>query len=349
MTKPPVDHSGPDGPPVDINWRMTMSRAFSRNDDLLTALQLDAALAGPARDFPLRVPRGFVARMQAGNSDDPLLRQVLPSLEESLDVSGYTTDPVGDLDSEIVPGVLQKYRGRALLIVTGACAVHCRYCFRRAYPYAGGSLSRRDFQAAIDVLEADPTIEEIILSGGDPLTLTSEKLAALLHALTRINHVKRIRIHTRMPIVLPERIDPPLLELVSACPLPVIIVIHCNHAGEIDDSVAAAVSALIDHGATLLNQSVLLRGVNDSVDALTDLSERLFETGVLPYYLHQLDPVAGAAHFSVDDARAIELIDGVAGRLPGYLVPRLVREVPGEAAKRPVHSTRPGGMLPNRL
>ena len=203
-----------------------------------------------------------------------------------------------------------------------------------------GSLSRREFQVAIDTLSADPTIEEIILSGGDPLTLTNDKLATLLGALTRIGHIRRIRIHTRIPVVLPERIDAQLLGLISACPLPVIVVIHCNHAREIDDTAAAAVSALTNNGAIVLNQSVLLRGVNDSVDALTDLSERLFEIGVLPYYLHQLDPVAGAAHFNVEDTRAIELIDAVANRLPGYLVPRLVKEIPGESAKKLLHGMR---------
>jgi len=322
-----------------MNWRTTLSRAFSRSDELLTTLRLAPVDATPIQAFPLRAPRGFVDRMRPGDPGDPLLRQVLPSADESRDVDGYSADPVGDLDSAIAPGVLQKYPGRALLIVTGACAIHCRYCFRRAYPYASGSLSRRDFQAAIDVLAADPTIEEIILSGGDPLTLTNDKLATLLDALTRIEHIKRIRIHTRIPVVLPERIDPQLLDLICTCPRPVIVVIHCNHAGEIDDSVATAVAGLTQAGATILNQSVLLRGVNDSVDALAELSERLFEIGVLPYYLHQLDPVAGAAHFKVEDTRAIELIDAVANRLPGYLVPRLVREIPGESAKRPLHGT----------
>jgi EF-P beta-lysylation protein EpmB len=314
-----------------------MSHAFSRADELLATLQVAPNDSVPVQEFPLRVPRGFVSRMQPGDPDDPLLLQVLPTAAESNRVDGYCTDPVRDLDSAIAPGVLHKYSGRALLVVTGACAIHCRYCFRRAYPYGNGSLSRRDFQAAIDVLEADPTIEEIILSGGDPLTLTNDKLATLINALVKIRHIRRIRIHTRIPVVLPDRIDSQLLELIIACPLPVIVVIHCNHAREIDDSVASAVTSLIDNGAILLNQSVLLRGINDSADTLIGLSERLFEIGVLPYYLHQLDPVAGAAHFNVEDTRAIELITAVADRLPGYLVPRLVREIPGESAKKPLH------------
>ena len=314
-----------------------MARAFSQADDLLATLQIAPNDSIRIPTFPLRVPRDFVGRMQPGDPDDPLLRQVLPTADELCVTDGYGTDPVEDLDSMIAPGVLHKYAGRALLVVTGACAIHCRYCFRRAYPYANGSLSHHDFQAAIDVLAMDATISEVILSGGDPLTLTNDKLAILLDALTQIAHIKRIRIHTRIPVVLPERIDPQLLDLISACPLPVIIVIHCNHAREIDSCAATAVSALADNGATVLNQSVLLRGVNDSVDTLAALSERLFEIGVLPYYLHQLDPVAGAAHFNVEDTRAIELIDAVAERLPGYLVPRLVREVPGESAKKPLH------------
>ncbi len=310
------------------------SRPYSHSDELLAALKLpfDSGIETPA--FPLRVPGGFAQRMRAGDTNDPLLRQVLPTTEELRDVAGYSADPVGDLNAMIAPGVLHKYHGRALLIVTGACAIHCRYCFRRAYPYSSHSVSRRDFQAAVNALDSDPTIEEVILSGGDPLTLSNEKLAALIDALTAITHIKRIRIHTRIPVVLPERIDSTLLDLLARCAKPIVVVIHCNHAQEIDDSVAAAVAELSNIGATLLNQSVLLRGVNDSVDALVELSECLFDIGILPYYLHQLDPVAGAAHFNVDNSRAIELIDAVTARLPGYLVPRLVREIPGEHAKK---------------
>jgi EF-P beta-lysylation protein EpmB len=326
-----------DAPPTELNWRTTLSRACSRDDTLLSALQLAPGISEPDPAFPLRVPRGFINRIQPGNPDDPLLRQILPTSAESIPVEGYSADPVGDLDSLIAPGVLQKYSGRALLITTGACAIHCRYCFRRAYPYASASLSRSEFKAAFDALEADRKIEEIILSGGDPLTLPNEKLATLIDASARITHIRRIRIHTRIPVVLPERIDPSLLDIIATCPLPVIIVIHCNHAAEIDESVAEAVTSLKQNGAILLNQSVLLNGVNDSTDALVNLSERLFEIGILPYYLHQLDPVAGAAHFKVSDTRAVKLIDAVASRLPGYLVPRLVQEIPGETAKKPLH------------
>jgi len=323
----------------ELNWQTTMSRAVTRSDELLAALHLPPDKSTAPQAFPLRVPRSFVERMRPGDTNDPLLRQILPTSEESRAVDGYSTDPVGDLDSMIAPGVLHKYSGRALLVVTGACAIHCRYCFRRAYPYSSHAVSPRDFKVAIDALAADSTIEEVILSGGDPLTLSNDKLATLIDTLTRISHIKRIRIHTRIPVVLPKRIDSQLLDLIAGCSRPVITVIHCNHAREIDDSVAAAVSDLQNAGTLMLNQSVLLRGVNDSAKALVELSLCLFDIGVLPYYLHQLDPVAGAAHFNVDDSRAIELLDAVAERLPGYLVPRLVREIPGESAKKLVHGT----------
>ncbi|MAF83010.1 MAG: EF-P beta-lysylation protein EpmB [Gammaproteobacteria bacterium] len=304
MTKPATKYSDPNTPPTELNWRTTLSHAFRHSEELVTALGLTPDNSVPMETFPMRVPRGFAERMQPGHPNDPLLRQVLPSADELRTVDGYSADPVGDLDNVIPPGGLQKYRGRALLIVTGACAIHCRYCFRRAYPYASGSLSGQDFQTAMDVLTADPTIEEVVLSGGDPLTLTNDKLATLFNALTRIKHIKRIRIHTRIPIALPERIDSQLLDLISINPRSIIVVIHCNHAREIDDTVTTAVSKLNRAGAVMLNQSVLLHGVNDSIDTLVDLSERLFDIGVLPYYLHQLDPVAGAAHFNVTDNRS---------------------------------------------
>ncbi len=315
-------------------------RLFIRHRDLLDRLGLDADAGVITPDFPLRAPHAFVDRIRPAAPDDPLLRQILPTPAEFMAVAGYTTDPVGDLASTIAPGVLKKYAGRALLIVTGACAIHCRYCFRRAYPYASGSIRQRDFSAALAALTADSTIEEIILSGGDPLMLSNDRLAPLITALSGIDHIRRIRIHTRIPVVMPDRIDTGLLELIEACPLPVTVVIHCNHENEIDAVVAAKIRALRSRTAFVLNQSVLLRGINDSVESLTALSLRLFDIGVLPYYLHQLDPVAGAAHFQVDDRLATELITAVAARLPGYLVPRLVREIPGADAKTPLHHVR---------
>jgi EF-P beta-lysylation protein EpmB len=296
----------------------------------------DELLAGADTGFALRVPRGFVARMRRGDADDPLLLQVLPRAAELRDVPGFTRDAVGDLDARAGRGVLHKYRGRALLVATGSCAVHCRYCFRRHFPYGDETAAANRWHEAIAALGADPSIEEAILSGGDPLSLSTPKLAELTDALAAIPHLKRLRIHTRLPVVLPERIDDDLLRWLAALPFGRVVVIHANHANELDASVAHACAKLAAAGATLLNQSVLLRGINDDAGVLAALSERLFECGVLPYYLHQLDRVAGTAHFEVDDARARALAEALAARLPGYLVPRLVREVAGAASKTPV-------------
>jgi EF-P beta-lysylation protein EpmB len=321
-------------------WQAELARAYARLDDLLPALGLTAADCGvsaeAAASFPLRVPRGFVASMRHGDPHDPLLRQVLPVTAEHAVVPGFGTDPVGDLDSVRAPGLLQKYAGRALLVTTGACAVHCRYCFRRAFPYPGHSTTPGVLGTALAAIAADDSLQEIILSGGDPLALGNDRLAGIVHALGRIPHVARIRLHTRLPVVLPERIDAELLELLRSAGKPVVTVIHANHASEISAEVISALVRLRPVSAALLNQSVLLRGVNDSVDALTTLSTQLFSAGVLPYYLHQLDRVAGAAHFLVPDDEAIALHAAMAAKLPGYLVPKLVREIAGAEAKTPL-------------
>ncbi|HJU40306.1 MAG TPA: KamA family radical SAM protein, partial [Tahibacter sp.] len=248
----------------------------------------------------------------------------------------YARDAVGDLAARSAHGVLQKYQGRALLIATGSCAVNCRYCFRRHFPYADETAAANRWQAALAAIAADPTVDEAILSGGDPLSLSNAKLGEFCTAIAAMPHVKRVRIHTRLPVVLPERVDAGLAGLVSALPQRVAVVIHANHANEIDGTVIAACRRLADAGATLLNQSVLLAGVNDDAGALAALSERLFDAGVLPYYLHQLDRVDGAAHFAVDDATALALVEALRRRLPGYLVPKLVREIAGEASKTPL-------------
>jgi len=286
--------------------------------------------------FPLRVPRGFVARMQRGDPNDPLLLQVLPQAREFGDVSGFTSDAVGDLAASAAKGVLHKYEGRALLVATGSCAVHCRYCFRRHFPYAEQTAAATGWAEAVAHVGADESIAEVILSGGDPLSLATAKLAELTKALAPIRHLRRLRIHTRLPVVLPERIDDEFSRWLGALPWPTTIVLHANHAHELDASVAAACARMRDCGAVLLNQAVLLRGVNDDAPILADLSERLFDYNVLPYYLHQLDRVAGAAHFEVDDARARALVEELRARLPGYLVPRLVREIAGAPGKTPL-------------
>ncbi|MGH8121960.1 MAG: KamA family radical SAM protein, partial [Rudaea sp.] len=252
------------------------------------------------------------------------------------EVPGFTRDAVGDLAARAANGVLHKYEGRALLIATGSCAVHCRYCFRRHFPYAEETAAANRWHEAVEHLRADTSIGEAILSGGDPLSLATSKLAELTDTLATIPHLVRLRIHTRLPVVLPERVDDELLRWLAGVPWPVAIVLHANHANELDADVADACSRLRATGAILLNQSVLLRGVNDSAGALATLSQRLFACGVLPYYLHQLDQVAGVAHFAVDDRRAGELIDDLRARLPGYLLPRLVREVAGAPYKLPL-------------
>jgi EF-P beta-lysylation protein EpmB len=322
------------------SWQAELGQAYARLSDLLAALGLSAEAcgvsAGAAAAFPLRVPRSFVARMRHGDPADPLLRQILPIDAESSSPPGFGTDPVGDLDSVLAPGLLQKYAGRALLITTGACAVHCRYCFRRSFPYAGHSATPGALAAAFGAIAADHSLREIILSGGDPLALGNGRLAEIIHAMEEIPHVARIRLHTRLPVVLPARIDDGLLELLRNTRKAVVTVIHANHAQEIDADVISALSELRGVSATLLNQSVLLRGVNDSTETLVALSSRLFSAGVLPYYLHQLDRVAGAAHFLVPDHEAIALHAAMAAQLPGYLVPKLVREVAGAAAKTPL-------------
>lgn len=323
----------------EADWRALWREAITDAGELLRAVGLEHLSDRlPAADagFALRVPRGFVARMRPGDPHDPLLLQVLPQLAELDEVSGFVADAVGDLAAREAPGVLHKYQGRALLIASGSCAINCRYCFRRHFPYGEEIAAAGQWRRALAHLRADPSIDELILSGGDPLALATPKLAELTRGLAELPGVIRLRIHTRLPVVLPERIDPALLDWLAGLPLQKVIVLHANHANEWDASVDTACAALRETGATLLNQSVLLRGINDDAVALAALSERLFAAGVLPYYLHQLDRVQGAAHFEVDDARALGLLEAMRRRLPGYLVPRLVREVAGDGSKRPV-------------
>jgi EF-P beta-lysylation protein EpmB len=321
-------------------WQALLAAAVTDPETLLAALELGPewlpGARAAARLFPLRVPRGYVARMARRDPQDPLLRQVLPLKPECEVAEGFGPDPVGDLAALAAPGVLHKYRGRVLLTATGACAVHCRYCFRRHFPYGDAIASADRWRAALDYIAADPGIEEVILSGGDPLTLSDRRLAEFAEAAGRIPHVRRLRLHTRLPIVLPERIDAALLAWLGATRLAVVMVAHANHANEIDAGVRAALARLKEAGVTLLNQSVLLAGVNDSAGALADLSAALFDAGVLPYYLHLLDKVQGAAHFDVPEDRARTILSELNARLPGYLVPRLVREVAGAPGKTAV-------------
>lgn len=324
-------------------WQRELGQALRDPAELLAQLDLDAASWGgtlpgmnaAARDFPLRVPRSYVARMQPGDPHDPLLAQVLPTGRERDEIDGFGPDPVGDQSAMMRPGVLHKYHGRVLLVTTGACAVHCRYCFRREFPYADANPRPGQWHEALDYIAADPSIEEVILSGGDPLSLRDDTLADLVERIAAIDHVTTLRLHTRLPVVLPARVDEALCAWLRASRLRTVVVLHANHANELDGDCRDAVRALLDTGVWLLNQSVLLRGVNDSAGALEALSRQLFACGVLPYYLHLLDPVRGAAHFDVHESAARRLLAEVAGRIPGYLVPRLVREEPGRPGKTP--------------
>jgi len=321
-------------------WQQAWREAITDPYELLSLLGLRhlAAELLPAADtgFATRVPRGFVARMKAGDPTDPLLLQVLARTQELVETPGFVHDAVGDLAAKSALGVLQKYHGRALLIATGSCAVNCRYCFRRHFPYAEETAAANGWRDAIARLRADETVSEVILSGGDPLSLSTAKLAELTDALADVPHLRRLRIHTRLPVVLPERVDDEFSAWLAGLPWPVAVVLHSNHANELDDDVAAACRRIAAAGGQLLNQSVLLRGINDDAERLIALSERLFDCGVLPYYLNQLDAVAGAAHFAVDDTTALALVATLRSQLPGYLVPKLVREIAGDAYKTPV-------------
>lgn len=320
------------------SWQQQLAEAFSNIEDLCGYLHLSAdelpVSVAAAKSFPLRVPRGFAECMEKGNPNDPLLRQVLPVQDEVLAYPGFSSDPVGDLPSATEAGVLHKYRGRVLLINTGSCAINCRYCFRRNFPYADLQLGKQKENAALRYVQDDTGISEVILSGGDPLLLNDARLTRLIEQLGEIRHVQRIRIHSRLPIVLPARINGALIETLAQSPKQVILVMHCNHAREISDQVAAACRALKKSNITLLNQSVLLKGVNDHPTVLCDLSEQLFSNGVLPYYLHLLDKATGTGHFEVDETRALELMMQVQAALPGYLVPKLVKEQAGAASKQ---------------
>ncbi|UPG93262.1 EF-P beta-lysylation protein EpmB [Luteibacter aegosomatissinici] len=320
-------------------WREAWRDAITDAGELLRAVGLGhrADLLPPDdAGFPLRVPRGFVARMRHGDPADPLLLQVLPRAAEHVEAPGYSVDAVGDMAAKAGHGLLHKYDGRALLIASGSCAVNCRYCFRRHFPYGEEIAAAAQWREALAHVAADTSIREVILSGGDPLSLATHKLDELTRGLAGMPHVIRLRIHTRLPVVLPERIDDAFVAWLAALPVQKVVVLHANHANEFDGSVDAACARLREAGATLLNQSVLLRGVNDDPDVLAALCERSFAAGVLPYYLHQLDKVTGAAHFEVPDDEALALVEALRARLPGYLVPKLVRELAGDPSKRPI-------------
>jgi EF-P beta-lysylation protein EpmB len=319
------------------NWQQQLAEAFNNIDDLCRYLNLspdDLPISAPAAEnFPLRVPLSFAACIEKGNAHDPLLRQVLPIKEELIAYPGFSNDPVGDLAAATQVGVLHKYHGRVLLINTGSCAINCRYCFRRNFPYADLQLSKQQEDAAINTIQNDTSISEVILSGGDPLLLSDSRLTRLIRQLDGIGHLKRIRIHSRLPIVLPARITDEFINALTQSPKQIIIVMHCNHANEINERVIAACHSLKNGGITLFNQSVLLKGVNDNAESLCELSEHLFSHGVIPYYLHLLDKATGTGHFEIPETEALALVRQVQATLPGYLVPKLVKEQAGAVSK----------------
>lgn len=330
QTKP----EGSTAPRREISWQQEMKQAIRSSRELCLFLNLPPeSLATEDNDFPVFVPRSFAARMNPGDPADPLLLQVVAQAKESVITDGDTKDPNGEAEVVLAAGILQKYSSRALLITSGACAVHCRYCFRRHYPYSESPSGLEQWRNSLDMIAQDPQIEEVILSGGDPLILSDQGIGQLLSELADIPHVKHVRFHTRTPVVIASRITTPLIRQLNSTRLKIWFVIHSNHAHELDGEVLTSLSKLQQAGIPILNQAVLLRGVNDSEEALYGLCKRLIDAQIIPYYLHQLDDVAGAAHFHVSAERGKELIAAIRKRLPGYAIPRYVKEIAGEQSK----------------
>ena len=322
------------------NWQQALADVIRDPIELFELLKLDKTQLPAAlranQDFALRVPRAFVNRMAKGDWNDPLLQQILPTGQELDHQPGFSSDPLDEANSNPAPGLIHKYHGRVLLIVSGGCAINCRYCFRRHFPYNENNPSRRQWAETLQYIANDSSIHEVIFSGGDPLAASDTLLAELVQQIEQIPHVKTLRVHSRLPVVIPQRITDECLRWLSRSRLQSVMVIHSNHANEIDDEVGQTLLRLRDSGVTLLNQSVLLRGINDDVQSLEALSHQLFRYGVLPYYLHLLDRVNGAAHFEVNEAQATQLLQQLLTKLPGYLVPKLVREQAGERSKTPI-------------
>ncbi len=319
------------------SWQKLLANVIRDTDTLLVLLELDPkALHYRPKNFPLRVPHSYVNKMQKGNWNDPLLRQVLPIELETVKNTHFMLDPVGDENSVQQKGILQKYHGRALILTTSHCPIHCRFCFRQHFPYDEHQAIRHEWADCVTALAEDSSISEVILSGGDPLSLSDARLQTLCTQLEAIPHIKRLRIHTRFPLVLPERIDSAFITWLSNLSLQVVMVIHANHANELCHQTPAALLRLQQAGILLLNQSVLMKGVNDDTTTLINLSNALIRHHVVPYYLHVLDRVQGATHFEVDESIAIALIKQLRTLLPGYMVPKLVREIAGETSKTPI-------------
>lgn len=321
-------------------WQEQLSYQMTQPEEFLDFVQLDEhwlpAAKRAAELFPLRVSHAYASRIEKGNPQDPLLLQVLPLQRELQSSPGFTTDPLDERNFNPVPGLIHKYHGRILLIAAPHCAINCRYCFRRHFDYSHNTPSRQEWQVALDYIAQRKEVDEVILSGGDPLVLGDKQLAWLLDALAKLPQIERVRIHTRLPIVLPDRITPKILEIFSRQQTDIVFVIHCNHRQEIDTRVTRALADLRSAGVTLLNQTVLLKSINDNANILISLSKELFRCGVLPYYLHLLDRVSGTSHFNVSEHHARQLRDELLAQLPGYLVPKLVKEEPGASSKSPI-------------
>ena len=334
-TNPAINSDQFANPPI---WQAEISSAIRTVAELGIRLEVEfeseADLA--AAKFPVFVTESFLSRMQKGNPRDPLLLQVVPRIDENISIQAELSDPVGDRNSELVPGLLHKYLGRALMVVTGKCAIHCRYCFRKEFPYELSPKSLDDWQPAIEALQGDSTIREIILSGGDPLTLSDQRLGRLIKKLESVPHLDRLRIHSRLPIVLPSRVTERLIDVLTTTRLRSIFVVHANHGNELTRECPEALKRLVNSGIPVLNQAVLLKGINDSVEALAELCEKCINLGVMPYYLHQLDRVHGTSHFEVEISAGKQLICELRKHLPGYAVPKYVREVAGKASKLPL-------------
>ena len=334
---PPAVRPTQEKEPEGSAWALELRNAIRCPRELCQVLELPEELgekaAKAAQEFPLIAPRGFVAQMAPGDPNDPLLLQVLPQIAETYGQEEAKLDAVGDLCATLTPGLIQKYPGRALMIASPTCAVHCRYCFRRHFPYSDTPRGLKAWESALRSIEQNSSIEEIILSGGDPLMLTDHALSGLIEELEEISHLRRLRIHTRLPIVIPTRVTEQLLSMLKKSRLTPVIVIHANHANELSEEVIQTLKMLSDSGAMLLNQSVLLKGINDRLTVQEALCKKLVDANVLPYYLHKLDKVVGAMHFQTDEELGKQLIKALSERLPGYAVPRYVVEEPGKLSK----------------
>jgi len=325
----------------NASWQQLLSHTINDPQQLIDLLELpqdflQGAING-AREFALKVPQPYLSKIKKGDLNDPLLRQVLPINTETEQVSGYITDPLAEMDANHHDGLIHKYTGRVLIIMTGACAINCRYCFRRHFPYQENRLGPEQWQQVVDYLKSDTSISEVIFSGGDPLATSDERLEKMITDLERIPHLKRLRIHTRLPVVIPQRITPKFISILQSSRFDNVMVLHVNHPNEIDHQTSELVTQLKTANVTVLNQSVLLKGVNDCVETLQHLSEKLFHSGILPYYLFTLDPVQGAHHFNISDEHAIEIFAKLQALLPGYLLPKLAREIPDRPSKTLLH------------